>query len=115
MTLRFPPNAKQQGRHFHCFAQGRCLRNLPGERRVHIIIVRKVFAVGGRKDRKKPAGKSALFHARQIEMTLTVAVKEVSHRITPRLQPKTEQHIIVAIKNRNWTQNDYALACIAST
>lgn len=48
-------------------------------------------------------------------MALAIAIQKISNRIALRLQPKAEQHIIVAIKNRSWGQNDYALACIAST
>jgi hypothetical protein len=48
-------------------------------------------------------------------MTLAIPVQKISDGIATRLQPKTEQHIIMAIKNRNRRQDIYALACIAST
>ncbi len=92
------------------------LGDLPRQRRVHLfIVIRQVFAIGGRKDGKEAAGKPALLHARHVQVAQAIALQEIGHRIAARLHPKTEQHIIVAIKNRNRIQDDYALAYISST
>ena len=66
------------------------------------------FAVGAlfslrrrHEDREQAAGKSALARLGQIQMALVLALQERRHRVRAAVQMQPQQHVVVAVEDRN--------------
>lgn len=103
LSLEFPARCgEQKRRHFQGFAQRRGLSNLPRKRRIDLfIIVRQVFAVGWREDRKETAAKPPFRMRGKSRCPWPSPCRKSETGSPPVFIQRREQHIIVAIKNRN--------------